>query len=446
MKKIGFYLVTDTHYFENSLGAEGKAYESYMNSEQFFMKESSAIIHSTFNRIAEDKDTDIVIIPGDLTKNGEKESHAGFIKELYALREKGKKIYVITAGHDYNEYSYGYKNDERINVEGASFCDFTEMYRDFGHGDAIAFDEPTHSYVAEIEEKVRLLAICCDSENQPKGTIDDRLLSWIEEQLKKAKEDNCYVFAICHYPVIPGVPAFDLVNDAKVREWRKFASFLADNGVELIFTGHMHIQSINEFYSEKGNRLIDICTSCLVGSPAKYRKITIDENSVLTVETIDVEDFGWDMKGLTVREYFDNQFRKAIIAKIHNALGGGKGIVKHLKKFAKNRFDKVTLGSLGRLLFIKVDKNLRKKKFKDFVSETGVAIFMGDQPYVKGTPEYDMIFAALKRVSFILKKVEPKLSKNGVKVDLTDMFLNTVGNNKGFSDTNEKFTLSDKIF
>ena len=85
MNPISFYLVTDTHYFENELGAEGKAFEKTMSTEQYFMKESSAIIKSTFERIGEDKDTDIVIIPGDLTKNGEKESHKSFIKELYYL-------------------------------------------------------------------------------------------------------------------------------------------------------------------------------------------------------------------------------------------------------------------------------------------------------------------------------------------------------------------------
>ena len=215
MKPVSFYLVTDTHYFENELGAEGKVFEKKMSTEQYFMKESSAIVRSTFARIAEDKETDTVIIPGDLTKNGEKESHKSFIKELYKLRENGKKIYVITAGHDYGEFSYGYKNDERIQVEGTDFNDLCEMYRDFGYGDALAIDEPTHSYVAEISEGVRMLAICCDSLDQPKGAMDERHMAWAKEQIDKAKEDNCSVFAICHYPIIPSVPVFDLVGDAK---------------------------------------------------------------------------------------------------------------------------------------------------------------------------------------------------------------------------------------
>ena len=441
MKPISFYLVTDTHYFENKLGAGGEAFEKNMVTEQYFVKESHAIVSSVFEKITEDKETDIVIIPGDLVKNGEKESHNSFIKELYKLKESGKKVYVITAGHDYNDSAYILKDDGRKPVEGTDYDELCDMYCDFGYGDAIAFDESTHSYMAEIADGIRMLAIHCDSKNQPKGTMDDRLMAWAKEQLDKAKVDGCDVFAICHYPIIPPVPVFDLVGDAKIKDWRKVASFLADNGVELVLTGHMHIQSINEFHSEKGNRLIDICTACLVGSPGKYRKITVDESSVLKVSSLGVPDFGWDLKGLTPQEYFDNHFASAVVARVRGALGGGKGIVKHLKAFARKRLDKITIGTVKRLFFIKRDKNFDRKKFTAFVGEVGVSIFRGDGPYVEGTAGYNFLAGILSRASFVLKKIEPKLSKDGVKVDLRTMLLDTVGNNKGFSDNDAEFTL-----
>ncbi len=441
MKPISFYLLTDTHYFENSLGADGKAFDAYMQREQYFMKESGAIVESVFKRISEDKETDIVIIPGDLTKNGEKESHISFLKELHKLKESGKKIYVITAGHDYNDFSFAFKNDERIEVEGISFDELYDMYRGFGYGEALSFDKRTHSYVAEITDGVRMLAINCDSCGNPKGSADDALMAWLKEQLDKAAVANCSVFAICHYPIIPSVPVFDLVGDAKIKEWRKVASFLADNGVELVLTGHMHIQSINEFYSEKGNRLIDICTSCLVGSPAKYRKITVDEKSAMKVESLDVNGFECDMNGLTAQEYFDRQFGNAIVCRVSSALSGGKGIIKYLKKCGKKIYENITVGALGRLLIIKTDKSVKKMKLTDLVARIGLAIFSGDQPFIKGTPEYDMIYRFLKRFSFVLKKVEPKLEKDGIKVNLQDMILNTIGNNKGYSDLNAEFVL-----
>lgn len=440
MKPVSFYLLTDTHYYENSLGVEGKSFEEYMKKEQYFMKESSAITVSTFKRIAEDKETDIVIIPGDVTKNGELESHKSFIRELYKLRESGKKIFLITAGHDYGD-SFAFKNDGKIEVEGAAFESLAGMYKDFGYGDAIAFDEATHSYVAQITEGVRMLGICCDSPNQPKGAMDERLMAWAKEQLDKAKADGCSVFAICHYPIIPSVPVFDLVGDAKIKEWRKVASFLADNGVELVLTGHMHIQSINEFCSEKGNRLIDVCTSCLVGCPAKYRKITVNGNSVLKVESIDIGDFGWDMQGLTVQEYCYNQFKNSITTRVLNALKGGKGAVKYIKKLGAKLVTTGTVGTLGKILLIKVPKPLREKKLTDFIGEVGVSIFLGDMPYTEGTPVYEALSRVLKRFSFIIKKVEPKLGKNGVKIDLADMLLNTIGSNKPYSDNNAEFIL-----
>ena len=43
-----------------------------MVTEQFFVKESGAIISSSFDKIIEDHETDIVILLGDLVKNGEK--------------------------------------------------------------------------------------------------------------------------------------------------------------------------------------------------------------------------------------------------------------------------------------------------------------------------------------------------------------------------------------
>ena len=72
MKPVSFYFVTDMHYLDIKLDPGGEAFEKNMVTEQYFVKESSAIISSTFDKIIQDTQTDIVIIPGDLVKNGEK--------------------------------------------------------------------------------------------------------------------------------------------------------------------------------------------------------------------------------------------------------------------------------------------------------------------------------------------------------------------------------------
>ncbi len=441
MEKLKFYLLTDTHYFEESLGASGKAYEEYMKTEAFYLKESSEINKAVFKKLKEDKETELIIIPGDLSKDGEYESHKSLIKELTALKDAGKKIFVLTAGHDFNETGRGYKNDKFVGSKGTEFKELYNLYYEFGYKDALSVDEETLSYITEIAENTRLLALNCDSKRECKGLIDERLLKWAKEQLNKAKEENSYVIAMCHYPVIPSVPVFDLVGDAHVKNWREIASFLADNGVELVLTGHMHIQSINEFVSEKGNKLYDICTATTVGTPGKYRKIEIAEDGTMNVKSINVEGFTLPDEFKTAEEFFDWRFKYSVKNKINKILEGGSGFVKVLKKFGGKVLNLIKLKTIARLLFIKIDSSLKNIKLMDFAGEIATAIFKGDMPYIKGTPQYDAISNALKRLSFILKKIEPKLSKNGVKVDLTDMLLNTIGNNKGYSDNNAVINL-----
>lgn len=441
MEKLKFYLLTDTHYFEESLGAEGKAYEEYMKTEAFYLKESSAINKAVFKKLKEDKETELIIIPGDLSKDGEYESHKSLIKELNALKDVGKKIFVLTAGHDFNETGRGYKNDKFVGSKGTEFKELYNLYYEFGYKDALSVDEETLSYIAEIAPNIRLLALNCDSKRECKGLIDERVLNWAKEQLQKAKEDGAYTIAMCHYPVIPSVPVFDLVGDAHVKNWREIASFLADNGVELVLTGHMHIQSINEFVSEKGNKLYDICTATTVGTPGKYRKIEIAEDGTMNVKSINVEGFSLPDEFKTAEEFFDWRFKYSVKNKINKILEGGSGITKTLKSFGGKILNSIKLKTVAKLLLIRIDSSLKNIKLMDFAGEIATAIFKGDMPYIKGTPEYDAISKALKRLSFILKKIEPKLSKNGVKIDLTDMLLNTIGNNKGYSDNNAVINL-----
>lgn len=441
MTPFKFYLLTDTHYFAESLGAEGKAYEEYMQTEAFYMKESGIINKAVFSKLKEDAETEIVLIPGDLSKDGEYESHVSLIKELNALKKSGKKIFVLTAGHDYNEYGRSYKNDEFVRAKGTQFRELYNLYYEFGYKQALSVDEETLSYIAEIQEGVRILALNCDSDGAAKGAIDERLTAWAKVQLEKAREDGAYVLAMCHYPVIPSVPVFDLVGDAHVKNWREVAAFLADNGVELVLTGHMHIQSINEFVTEKGNKLYDICTATTVGTPGKYRRIEIDENGKMDVKSILVCGFPIPGNFKSAEEFFDWRFKYSVKNKINKIFEGGSGIVKLLKKLAKKISNSIKLKTLARLLFIKIDKSLKEQRLMDFACELATAIFKGDMPYVEGTPEHEAISKTLKRLSFILKKVEPKLSGNGIKINLTEMLLNTIGNNKGYSDSNAVISL-----
>lgn len=101
MKELKFYLIKDPHYFKNELGARGEAYDEFMRFEQKCFAETESINRSVFSYLEKAQESDIVLIAGDLSFNGEKESHAAFIELLKELRASGKKVYVITADHDF---------------------------------------------------------------------------------------------------------------------------------------------------------------------------------------------------------------------------------------------------------------------------------------------------------------------------------------------------------
>ena len=88
MKELKFFLVTDTHYFKNSLGAYGKGYEEFMELEQKCFAETQAINEAAFAYLEKCNEADIILIAGDLSFNGEKESNIAFSNLLKDFKEK----------------------------------------------------------------------------------------------------------------------------------------------------------------------------------------------------------------------------------------------------------------------------------------------------------------------------------------------------------------------
>lgn len=190
MKDFSFYLVTDPHYYDSSFKRTGSAYEERSKTDQKCVAETPAIIDAGFEQIASDKSTDIVLIPGDLVYRGEYQSHVGFREKLYKLRDSGKKIYLITARHDYAEDPIEFDGDKTIPVKGMEREELRDFYREFGFDGAISEHRESMSYVTQLADGIRLLALNCDGDCKDfKGIWDDQM-NWALEQIKDAHESR----------------------------------------------------------------------------------------------------------------------------------------------------------------------------------------------------------------------------------------------------------------
>ena len=299
MDKFSFYLVTDTHYFDSSYKRSGEAYERRSRTDQKCVAETPAIIDAGFAQLAEDKETDVILIPGDLIYRGEYQSHVGFRERLYKLKKQGKRIYLITARHDYDSVdSFEFEGDKMIPVKGMPREELREFYKDFGFDEAISEHKETMSYVIQLTDGIRLLALNCDGDLKDfKGIFDDQL-EWALNEVKKAHDSGNYIFAMTHYPLLPFSPIMNLIGDAHLTDWKKVATALADAGVDLIFTGHMHAQSVTEYKTKNGNTITDVQTGCFVGCPCAYRKITFEDKNTVNIKSYTINDFDYDRNTL----------------------------------------------------------------------------------------------------------------------------------------------------
>lgn len=449
MPDFKLLLITDTHYFASKLGCRGEAYDEFMKYEQKCFAETEAINRAAFAWLNDTDLADTVLIAGDLSFNGEKESHLEFIELLKELKAHGKKIYVITAGHDCNEHPFAFDETGRLEPEGTPREALFDLYYEFGFSDAIAVDRENLSYVAQLAPGLRLLAMNNDGGKNRTHTYTARQIEWMLRQAEIAREENQTLIAMSHYPLLPGVPLFGLLGkEVVMKNADAITTMLADAGVHLCFTGHMHNQAINVKETEKGNRFYDVCTGSLIGCPASMRLVSFSEDyNKVDVKTLPVPDFDWDLQGLTKDEYFKRQFDMMINTYLTSMRDDparflGKLGMKEAPDGLKNVVGRVgaylngaTVGKLCSLCRVPCDASISDTLFVDLARELVRNCFTGDAPYIYGTPEYGAIMGVIGKLSRFVK-----LTADGKSVPLLPLVEKTIGK-YGLSDNNATFRL-----
>ena len=101
-----------------------------MDLEQKCFGETQSINEAAFEYLSKSNEADILLIAGDLSFNGEKESHKAFSAMLKDFKEKtGKQVFVVTAGHDCNEKPFAFNETGRLAPEGTSFDELYDIQR-----------------------------------------------------------------------------------------------------------------------------------------------------------------------------------------------------------------------------------------------------------------------------------------------------------------------------
>jgi 3',5'-cyclic AMP phosphodiesterase CpdA len=292
-------VVSDIHYMDPSLlinnGASGTAFQNYLDQDPKLVQYSDPIFRNVLMDIKAER-PDILLVPGDLTKDGEKIGHLAMAGFFTQLRSQGIKVYVIPGNHDINNTkAKKFDGDNAYPVDMTSRADFETIYGDFGYNNSIARDPNSLSYVVQPQANLRIIGIDASKYEEygpegdiPAGRIKPATLTWILAQLAAAKQQHITVFAMMHHNLIEHYAGQSQLDPGYViDDWQNVTNTLVDAGLKIIFTGHYHANDISSYVHNK-NELFDIQTGSLVTAPCPYRIVTM-KDGMLDVRTKTVQ-------------------------------------------------------------------------------------------------------------------------------------------------------------
>ncbi len=323
-ENIKFFIAADPHYMSKELFDDGEAFNKFLNTGDGKLIHYSEEIFDAFTYDIENHKPDILIVPGDLTCNGEKESHLEFAKKLKAIHKMGVCVLVVPGNHDIdNSWARKYAGDELIKIDSISPEEFEDIYSAYGYKDAASRDPNSLSYLATPAEDLWVLMLDSAIYNKNKfrdgpemgGEISPKTLEWVKECANLAKENNAKLLGVMHHSLIDHS---DIVNENyTINNNVEVIKVFQDCGIDLVLTGHIHLQDIKS-HKENNKTIYDIATSCLSAYPNQYGVLDFnpDKGYYYKTSRINIYDWAWENeiedKNITnfrkySREFFKNR-------------------------------------------------------------------------------------------------------------------------------------------
>ncbi len=279
------------------LEKRGTAYDNYLSQDPKLLEYSSEVLEYLVGKTLR-YNPDLVIIPGDLTKDGELVSHQLVVRTLERLRNAGIPVIVVPGNHDIdNPEGYYFNGDNTHPAERTSPEQFKALYADFGYNQAYAKDTASLSFVCEPLEGLVLL--CIDTNkyednlyldkgdaknyNQTSGRIRPATLTWMLAEADKARKLGKQVVLVQHHNIVQHYDAQGtLQSDYIIADYKDVSRQLMEHGIHMAFTGHTHLQDIAQYRDitddAQPDSLVDVATGSVISYPNPWRTIKVNND------------------------------------------------------------------------------------------------------------------------------------------------------------------------
>lgn len=285
---------TDLHFYAPGLVGDFERFSQDLTYGDGKVVQYSFEIVQTLIDTALREKPDALLLGGDLSLNGEYESHSMLTNMLKPVSDAGIPVLVVPGNHDINQLS-------AFRYADGDYCatidekDFVELYGALEMNSAISRDKNSLSYMYSLNDEVYLLMIdSCDYDGigRSTGSISDKTLKWIERQLKAAQKAGATVISVSHHNLLQHSPLWGepfVMSDSS-----RLLNLLEQYGVKLNLTGHMHIQHILRAVTAGG--LSEVATGSLAVYPNYYSMINVDTDKSITYKAESLDVAGWAAK------------------------------------------------------------------------------------------------------------------------------------------------------
>lgn len=271
-------VLSDTHVMAPELLVnDGTAWQTFLATDRKMVDQSKVLFDTMVERLKTEIRPHLLLITGDITKDGEQLSHQYVVSKLDELRQQGIKTFVIPGNHDLGtRNAVSYDGDNSTRVATVSADEFAKYYANYGYGENSDRENSTLTYCAEPIPGLVIIGI----DSGENGWLPRTTLNWICNKAEEAHKAGKQVLAMMHHPLFPhfyGVDKF--VNTAVITDYEQVRNRLTDAGIRVIFTGHFHTSDIAKGYNaDLSKPIYDISTGSLISYPCDYRVLTFSND------------------------------------------------------------------------------------------------------------------------------------------------------------------------
>ena len=293
-KVIKMAVISDLHVMAPQLlVSEGKAFEDYLIKDRKMLRESAEILETLVTDILDIR-PHLVLVTGDLTKDGERVSHQLVVKQLQRLVDAGIQVLVVPGNHDINNPDARiYDGETASPTDTITRSEFAELYKEMGYDGQSRRDPDTLSYCRDVTDNLTILAVdaCMDRLNtfvsrgdardhcKTSGSLEPSSQQWLVEQAAAATAAGKRVIAMMHHHLVPHFHMEDtLAAPYMVDDAGQLCQRLVQAGVHVIFTGHLHISDISQTNLRDG-QMVEVATAAAVGYPCQWRLATCNTST-----------------------------------------------------------------------------------------------------------------------------------------------------------------------